>query len=118
MRRRVRVKPSKGQSMAGFLGGILFCFIGIVMVIPTFGLFGVIWTLFAVIITVTNGINAFSDKGIATHEIMIDEDYKQRNMKGVKTLEERLNELQDLYNKGIITSEEYKEKRKEILEEI
>jgi uncharacterized membrane protein len=117
MRRRVRVKPSKGQSMVGFFVGLIFCCIGFFVVIPIFGPFGFIWTLFAIIITIMNGVNAFSEKGIATHEITIDEDFNQ-NMGSVKSSGERMNELQSLYNKGLITEEEYQKKRQQILEDI
>lgn len=121
MSKNIRVKPGKGQSMAGFFGGLVFCFIGLFVVIPTFGVFGFVWTLFAIIITVTNGLNAFSDKGIASHEITIDDDisgYNQGGIDSVKTSEERLNELQSLYDKSMISADEYQEKRKQILEDI
>ncbi|MDF2539043.1 MAG: hypothetical protein K0S76_2064 [Herbinix sp.] len=118
MSRRVRVKPGKGQSMAGFFGGILFCGIGLFLAIPIFGPFGIIWTLFAVIITIMNGINAFSDKGVASHEILIEDEYRQDTFVSDKSVEERLKELQSLYDKGIITTEEFQEKRKQILEDI
>ncbi len=121
--KRVRVKPSKGQSMVGFFGGIIFCFIGLFFVVPTFGPFGVIWALFAFVITAVNGYNAFSDKGVATHEITIDDDedgygYGQtgNSYEYGKSAEERLKELQGLYDKGLISSEEYQEKRRQILE--
>ncbi len=121
MSRNIKVKPGKGQSTAGFFVGIIFCFIGLFVVIPTFGPFGMFWTLVAVIITIMNGYNAFTDKGIATHEITIDEDDNQTSqfsMESNKTSEQRLNELQGLYNKGMITYDEYQEKRKKILEEL
>ncbi|MDF2486809.1 MAG: hypothetical protein K0R46_2977 [Herbinix sp.] len=118
MSRRVRVKPGKGQSMAGFFVGILFCFIGIFVAIPIFKMFGIIWTLMAAIITVINGYNAFSDQGIASHEITIDEEDSQVKTDYNKTSEQRLNELQSLLNKGMITYDEYQEKRKKILEDI
>ena len=118
MSKRVRVKPSKGQSLAGFFMGLIFCCIGIFFVIPSAGPFGFIWTLFAVIITVMNGVNAFSDKGIASHEITIDDDCNQNNVEYRKTPEERMKELQSLYEKGMITKEEYEKKRSQILEDI
>jgi hypothetical protein len=118
MGKRIRVKQGKGQSFAGFLGGIIFCFIGLFVVIPAFGPFGMVWTLFAVIITVINGYNAFSDKGIASHEITIEDEDNRGNIDSGKTAEERLNELQSLYEKGMITSDEYQEKRRQILNEI
>lgn len=118
MSKRVRVKPSKGQSMAGFFGGLIFCFIGFFGIIPIFGAFGLVWTLFAVIATVTSGINAFTDKGIATHEITIDDDVKRDAINHHRNTEDRMKELQSLYDKGLITGEEYEQKRKKILEDI
>ena len=118
MSRRIRVKPSKGQSIAGFFTGLLFCAIGLFYVMPSLGPFGIVWTLFAVIITVVNGINAFTDKGIASHEITVDDGYNQNNMDNRKTPEERLKELQSLYEEGMITAEEYQKKRDDILKDI
>lgn len=118
MSKRVRVKPSKGQSLVGFVSGLIFCFIGLVVVIPAFGAFGVIWTLFAVIMTITQAFNAFSDKGIASHEIVIEDDRERNIVRGSKSSEERMKELQELYDKGLITADEYQQKRKRILEEI
>lgn len=118
MSKRVRVKPSKGQSLAGFFMGIIFCLIVLFIVIPSFGPFGFVWTLFAIIITVMNGLNAFSDKGIASHEITIDDDFNQNSTEYRKTSEERMNELQSMYEKGMITEDEYQKKRKQILDDI
>ena len=63
--------------MVGLVAGALFVLIGLFVVIPAVGGFGIIWTLFAVAITAVNGYNAFSEKGVATHEIVVDdeEDY-------------------------------------------
>lgn len=120
MSRNIRIKPSKGQSMAGFFVGIIFCFIGFFIVIPTFGPFGLFWTLIAGVITIMNGYNAFTDKGIATHEISIDDEDNrdQDNTDISRTSEQRLNELQSLYNKSMISYDEYQEKRRRILEEL
>lgn len=54
MAKKIKVKPGKAQSKAGFFVGLVFCLIGLVVVIPTFGPFGIFWTLVAVIITVTH----------------------------------------------------------------
>ena len=120
MNRRVRIKPGKGQSMTGFFGGIIFCFIGLFVVIPAAGGFGVLWTLFALVITIINGYNAFTDKGIASHEITIDEEESDifTPAENKKPAEERLKEVQGLYDRGIITYDEYQMKRKQILEEL
>ena len=118
MSKRVRVKPSKGQSMAGFFSGLIFCFIGFFGIIPIFGAFGLIWTLFAIIMTITQGINAFTDKGIASHEITIDDDTQIDITRHGKRPEERMKELQNLYDKGLVTEDEYQQKRRKILEDI
>lgn len=74
---------------------------------------GLLWTLFALVITIINGVNAFSSKGIATHEIVIEDDYNvendynQEKNNNTKTSEERLNELQIQYEKNVITEDEY-----------
>ena len=126
MSKNIRIKPGKGQSTIGVIAGILFCIIGVVIAIPTFGLFGVIWTLFALGITILNGMNAFSDKGFATHEIEI-EDRIEEQKTSVSYLEqsprkgsvqERLKLIEDLYAEGRITKEEFDQKRKKILDEI
>lgn len=128
MSRRVKIKPGKGQSSVGFIAGLVFCFIGLFIVIPTFGVFGIFWTIIAVVITVSHGFNAFSDKGITSHEIIIDDDRNydhdnnhsnnHDNVDNRKTTEERLSEIQSLYEKGIITENEYQQKRRQILEDI
>ncbi len=130
-KRRIRVKPGKAQSMVGFFVGIVFCLIGVFAVIPAAGLFGIFWTVMAGIITASNGMNAFSDRGVASHEIVIEDEGKQEykvssdqepenpdaeEMK--EEVERRLAIAKDLYQEGTITKEEYEEKRKEILKEL
>ena len=145
MSKKVRIKPGKGQSMMGFIVGILFCLIGVFVVIPSAGLFGIFWTLMALIITITNAMNAFTDKGVTSHEIVIDDgrqaerktaestiadipsdmsDSASNNrseaaIKGIKgNIELRLQVAEDLYKAGTITKEEYETKRREILDEL
>lgn len=124
MSRKVRIKPGKGQSAAGMAVGIVFCLIGVFLAIPAMGIFGVIWTVFALVITVMNGINAFSDEGIPTHEIVIDDrrDLEDSPSSLVQTqqksVQERLKLVERLYEEGSITREEYEQKRRKILEEI
>ena len=73
MRRNIKVRPGKTQSIMGFVVGLVFVGIGLFVVIPVFGPFGIFWTLIAVAITVTNGINAFGKKGVASHEIVVED---------------------------------------------
>ncbi len=49
--KRVRVKPSKEVSLVTMVGGIVMIVLGVIWVIPTFGAFGIVWTIFAVAIT-------------------------------------------------------------------
>jgi hypothetical protein len=116
MSKRIRVKPSKGESLAGFIGGIIFCCIGLFVAIPTFGIFGVLWSFIAILITASHGYNAFSNKGIPSHEIFIDDTSESKVT--YMTPEDRLNELQNLLDKNLITEDEFQEKRKQIINDI
>lgn len=116
--KKIKVKPGKAQSRIGFIVGILFVILGVVVVIPTFGLFGLIWTGIAALIAFTHYKNGFSDEGVATHEIIIDDgmDITERNADG-EDIEAKLMKLNSLYEQRLITKEEYDEKRKELLDE-
>ena len=116
MRRNIKVKPGKTQSAMGFVVGIVFVGIGLFVVIPTFGPFGIFWTLVAVAITAMNGMNAFGKKGVASHEIVIEEG-EESDADG-RDVERRLEEAKDLYERGLITREEYEAKRAEILKDL
>ncbi len=124
--KRIRVKPGKSQSMMGFAAGILFCLIGVFVVIPIFGLFGIFWTAMAGLITITSGLNAFSDRGVASHEILIeDTEQAEKERDGAdsdaaaedlrQSVAIRLKAAEELYESGTITAEEYEAKRREIL---
>ena len=102
--------------MIGFFVGIVFVGIGLFMVIPIFGVFGIFWTVVAVIITVTNGINAFSDKGVATHSIEIEDTENHRVKK--ESIESRFEQLNSLYQQNLISKEEYEKKKSELLQEL
>lgn len=112
MARNIKVKPGKTQSLIGFISGIVFVCIGIFIAIPTFGPFGIFWTIIALIITVTNAMNAFGSKGVSMYEVSIDDKDSS------ETIEDRLKKLDSLYNQNLITKEEYNKKREELLREI
>ncbi len=116
--KRIKVKPGKTQSKMGFVVGILFVLIGCTVVIPTFGLFGVVWTAIAGVIAYTNYKNGFSEEGVATHEIIIDEGAEVMRGSDVgEDIEAKLVKLNSLYEQRLITKEEYDEKRKELLKD-
>lgn len=118
-RHRVTYRPSKAQGAMGAVFGGIFILIGLFVVIPTFGPFGILWTLAAVAITVMNGYQAFG-KGYVGPEINIEEDTPQVESPSPTppadlNAKERLEQLQALLDGGLITREEYDKKREEIL---
>ena len=114
-RKNIYIRPGKGQSMAGFVVGVIFVLIGLCVVVPTFGPFGLLWTGIAVVITVTHARNAFGKNGVPSMEIYTEEDGESCAAPDVK---ERLRQLEDLKASGLITEEEYQDKRAEILREL
>ena len=88
--------------------------IGVTMAIPTFGPFGILWTLMAIGITAYNAYCAFG-KGYAGPEIHI-EDAEETDRPS--SAEARLQELRGLYDRSLITQEEYEQKRQEILRDL
>ena len=115
MAKKIHVRPGKGQSIVGFVVGIVFCLIGLVVVVPTFGLFGILWTAVAGYITYVNYRNGFTDKKIDSHVIEIDESEEKQ---AEESVEERLKQLTNLYVQSLITREEYEQKKKDILDEL
>lgn len=111
-KKRVKVKPGKTQSKVGFAVGLIFVLIGLVVVIPTFGPFGILWTAVAAFIAYSHYKNGFTEEGFATHEIVIDDAEDES-----EDIEEKLKKLDSLYQQGLITREEYDSKRKEFLAE-
>ena len=126
-RRRVSYRPSRAQGTLSMAVGVIFVIIGLVMVIPLFGPFGILWTLIAVGITVTNGYQAFGKK-YSGPEIHIEEEEDPpapRDESGHDHIPStaldtrgRLQQLEDLKKAGLLTQAEYEQKRKEIIEEL
>lgn len=119
-RKKVTYRPSKTEGLVGGIGGLLFVLIGVVLVIPTFGLFGVFWTGIALAITISSFYRSFGEHYDGP-EIYIEEDEPHSSVSSAppqQTAEARLTFLQSLYEQGLITSEEYEQKRKDILAEL
>ena len=116
MRRRMRYQPSKGQSIFAGIVGVAFCLIGLFVVIPTFGPFGIFWTAIAGFITAYSFAMAAGKVKMGSY--VIEEEGERSSQKDGKSLEERLTELQNLYDRRLISTEEYEAKRREILEEL
>ena len=133
-RRRVTYRPSKAQGAFGMVWGGVFVLIGLFVVIPIFGPFGILWTLAAIGITAMNGYQAFGKKYTGP-EITIEEDNAQipdghpsspapeihdhdHIPSTALDAKERLEQLESLREAGLITQSEYDRKRREILERL
>ena len=116
-RRRVTYRPSKSGSAFGGIVGIIFTCIGLFVAIPTAGAFGVLWTLIALAMTVYQFAMAAGKVSAGSWSIE-EEDEGRDGAPGGKSAQDRLTELQSLSDRGLISREEYEEKRKEILEEL
>ena len=131
-RRKETYRPSKAEGVMGLVVGVIFVLIGLIMVIPTFGLFGLLWTAIAVGITVSNGYRAFGKKYIGP-EIHIEEETEENS--ALQTPQQvpefhdhipstaldakgRMEQLETLKAAGLITQEEYQKKRSEILRDL
>lgn len=122
MGRKIRVKPSRPASLFGLIAGVIFVLIGITIAIPTFGLFGVFWTLCAVAITGFQAYSFFSPSGGATWEVDIDSEgngpMDHPSTSEIRDdFETRLRKLNRLKEEGLISEEEFQRKREEILRE-
>lgn len=125
-RKRVTYRPGKANGVFGVIWGGIFVLIGLFVAIPIFGLFGLLWTGMAIAITVYNAYQSFG-KNYAGPEIHIEEeddsfshdsgDHQHISSIG-PNLQQRLEQLETLREAGLITKEEYDEKRREILEEL
>ena len=117
-RRRVTYRPSRANGVLGIVFGCVFVLIGIFFVIPGAGPFGVLWTALAAVITVYNAYVAFGKKYIGPEINIEDETPETQNKQPASDIEQRLEQLNDLHEKELITDEEYEKKRQEILDEL
>ena len=117
MKRSIRVKPGKAQSTVGFAVGLVFVGIGLLVVIPTFGAFGILWTLIALGMTIYQFAMAAGKVSMGSWSIEEEGTGTESGEDG-KSAQERLTELQNLYDRRLISQEEYEKKRQEILEEL
>lgn len=117
MKARGSIRPSKPISGIAALVGAIFVFIGLFVVIPQAGLFGVLWTALAVVGTVYHCRNAFSDRPIAFEEVELDVS-ERSGEESALTVERRLRRLENLRAQNLISAEEYEKKRNDILQEL
>jgi hypothetical protein len=106
---RIGVKPGKATSVLGMVVGGLFVLLGITVIIPLFGAFGVLWTAVAGAITLFYAYNCFSNRGVSAYEVNVD------SPGGVDDLDANLRKLARLKDDGLLTEQEFEQKRAEIL---
>ncbi len=107
--KKVRVKPSKPSSALAGIVGIVFVIFGITKIIPMMGVFGIIWTLCSAGIAGYHIYNLISSNGAGVYEVDIHEHQNSEDF------DVKLRKLSKLYQDGIISKEEYENKKSEIL---
>lgn len=118
------VRPGKAASIMGVLGGLLFVILGLVVVIPTFGLFGVIWTLVALIGAGFYGYNLMSATGSSLYQVDVSHSAPEvvapesgpPEVVGTDPAS-RLRMVDRMLDEGLITTDEHAAKRATILAE-
>lgn len=119
MRRNIHYKPSKSASI---LSGVIACAMGVfgLFTIPIIGAmigFKAIWCLMAFGMGIYNFLLAAGVvKYNGGYEITDESDDGAKERKS--DAEARLEELQTLYDRRLITEEEYQEKRRDILDRL
>ena len=75
--KKIAFKPSKPVAFIGFVGGLCLSLFGIIYAIPNLGVFGIVWTILAVLVTLYYAINLFTKKGISLYKIEVEEKNKK-----------------------------------------
>jgi len=110
MGKEIKVKQGTERRLSGILGmgiAIVFGGLGLFVVVPTFGIFGIFWTLMAIIMGTISIIRGFSKNPYTEAEISIENTESD--------VESRIKAVKNLYDKGLIRKEVYDTKRKQIL---
>ena len=112
MKRRTQIRYSKRAGYGQMIGWGVMLLIGLIFIIPNAPApLGVFWAGLALVGVIIGAVNAFSDKGIPTGEIITDEPEEHE----LRSTEERLLELDDLLHKELISDAEYADMRRRIL---
>ena len=118
MRRRMRYRPSKASCIFSGIVGIIFSCIGLFVVIPSFGPFGILWTLIAIGITIYQFAMAAGKVSMGSWSIEDEDSGGSAGDGSGRSAQDRLTELQNLYDRRLISQDEYEQKRQEILKDL
>jgi hypothetical protein len=111
----VRVRPSKSMSLTALVVGVGFVIVGLLVIVPQFGLFGVLWTLVALGIAIYHGANVFLRRGAALYQVDVEGGDRPADGPDVAG---RLEHLDELRRAGRVSEAEYQEQRARILRDL
>ena len=118
--RRYHIRPTKEMRPIGIVFSIVFIivacsfvFLGVTVVIPGSGAFGLLWTGLAVCFAVFGVFNLIQTIRGRNGVEIVDEGGDSGG-----SAEQRLQELRNLYDRSLITEEDYEAKKQEILKEL
>ena len=125
-RKRITYKPSSMSRTGAAINmvvGLAFLVVGFTLIIPVSVAFGVIWCLICAALIISSAYLAFGGTKHISPEVYIeDEEGPAANAPESPapggSIETRLERLNSLREKGLITDAEYEKKRQEILAEL
>ncbi len=121
--RRARVREGKGAAAVGLIAGLIFLFIGITIVMPNAGIFGVFWVLMVLLIIGASAYNVLSDRGLSMYEVDVDPAAVEAAAPDPAAdgragdFDAKLRKLAQLKADGLIDEQEYARKRAEIMKQ-
>jgi hypothetical protein len=116
MSRKLRVRENPTSSFVGGVVAVVLFFFGLGK-ISEMGGFGVLWTLAALVAAIVSFYNAFSDEGVAKEIIEVPDDVRSDPAPAMSPAS-RLTQLKELRDQGLITADEYEERRAAIVSEL
>ena len=112
-------RPGRVIGLVGCVIGLVLAIIGVVYFVPKFKVIGIMWTVVALAMIGFNAYCAFSKKFNASLALTETQSRSEDPQEGESTeIEDRLVKLRSLYEKGLISAEEYDSKRRDILSEL
>lgn len=107
-RGQITYPPNRTQGIVGVVWGGIFVLIGLVVIIPATAPFGIMWTLLAGIFTVLHVYQTFVKRYIKPK-------VRTRDGEPAPEVNRRLEQLESLRVAGLMTEQEYQQKRQELL---
>ncbi len=111
-------RPSRWVSIMSFPTALIMLGFGVFVLYPISVWFGLLWICFIGGIVIYHLVNAFSDQGLADEVYEVEIPDRRTITPEQRTIEQRLNELQQLRIRGLISSKEFKVQRQRILEQL